>query len=369
MATIYNRGKYQFQARVRRNGISKAKTFTTRKEAEEWALNTEAEILKGVFADRTGLEKTTLGEALEAYRKDVIPNKNGEVQETSRVKAWLKCPLSKYRLAALKPTHFLQYVNQRRESVADSTILRDLMVIQSVLTMLRDEWELPIDEKLLRPAVRRLKPSKDGGRRLKPGEEARLLSAAAQYASWAPHYIILAIDTGMRRGELANLTWDQVDLENGLIRLKHGTTKNGDARPVPLTIQAEKALSALWQLKHNQEKQIIECKSGKRIGCSLKKTIGSGAGSDKVLFAVTRADSISQMFMRVRDRAGIPDIRLHDLRHEAASRLAAHVTPGTLAKIMGWRDIQMAMRYYKVDEVELVGAVRKLEQERNALAA
>ena len=54
-----------------------------------------------------------------------------------------------------------------------------------------------------------------------------------------------------------------------------------------------------------------------------------------------------------------PDFHFHDLRHEAASRLAPHMPVQTLAKVMGWKTLQMAMRYYNPTEQELVETVRR----------
>ncbi|WP_338405011.1 tyrosine-type recombinase/integrase [Burkholderia multivorans] len=59
------------------------------------------------------------------------------------------------------------------------------------------------------------------------------------------------------------------------------------------------------------------------------------------------------------ERAGIDGLRPHDLRHEAASQLAPRMETATLAKVLGWRTLQMAMRYYNPTDEELVHAVRK----------
>lgn len=61
-------------------------------------------------------------------------------------------------------------------------------------------------------------------------------------------------------------------------------------------------------------------------------------------------------------RAGIEDLRFHDSRHEAACRLAPHMPMATLAKIMCWKSIQMAMRYYNPTDAELVEASRVAAQ-------
>ena len=138
--------------------------------------------------------------------------------------------------------------------------------------------------------------------------------------------VILAIETGMRRGEIAGMSWEQVDFSAHVVRLKR--TKNGDNRIVPLSIKAEDALRAL-------PRNI----SGK-------------------VFSFSDSNGLGAAFARACVRAGIEDLRFHDLRHEAASRFAPTMPVTSLAKLMGWRSLQMAMRYYNPSEQELVALVR-----------
>lgn len=138
--------------------------------------------------------------------------------------------------------------------------------------------------------------------------------------------IVLAIETGMRRGEMAGLHWPQIDLKANVIRLDK--TKNGERRIVPLSERAEAALRAMPR-----------------------------ALSGKV-FAFHDSDGVGKAFVRACERAGIAGLRFHDLRHEAASRFAPRMPAPTLAKLMGWKSIQMAMRYYNPTERELLSLVR-----------
>lgn len=338
MATITKRGEFQYQAKVRRKGFpTQSKTFERKQDALDWAATIESEIRRGVFLDRSELERTTLGDALTAYMTDIAQSLKSRVSVQSRVNAWLKHPLAKRPLATLKTADFLEWMRKRVAEVSPGTARRDLATVGATLKMVRNDWGQPIDKGLLTPVFKRLKVNEDGGRRLKPGDEELLLNMAREYSIDAAPCIILALDTGMRRAELCNLQWSQVDFRHNVIRLRNGATKNGSGRMVPLTTRAEEVLR------------------------SMPRSIDG-----RVFTTFTRPDSISQLFSRVRKRAGLSHIRFHDLRHEAASRLAPSMPTATLAKIMGWKSLNMAMRYYKANESDLVSVVREAEKLRMA---
>lgn len=356
MATIIKRGEQQYQAKVRRkNFVTQTKTFEKKQDALDWAASVESDMRRDIFVDRTDLEKTTLREVLEAYRDEAVPELKCRSSQEARIKTWLKHPLAARTLASLKTTDFLSHVRQRLKVVQKATVRRDLMVVAAAFTMVRDEWKWPLDPKILAVPFKRVAETRDGGKRLADyidlnandvnnaqeaprkdrGVEAeeKLLEAATAYSRDAAPYIILALETGMRRGELAALRWTQVDLATKVIRLE--VTKNGESRCVPLTEKAEATLRAMPQ---------------------------SICG--KVFATLGRPDSFSQMFRRVCQRAGVGGIRLHDLRHEAASRFAGYMPTATLAKVMGWKTLAMAMRYYKTQDDELVNVVRNAARAR-----
>jgi integrase len=192
-----------------------------------------------------------------------------------------------------------------------------------------NEWSLPV-QNVLR-SISKPSPSKGRDRRLVGNEEERLLAAAGK--SLAPMLrpcIQLAVETGMRAGELVGLRWEQIDLGNHVIRLKAEATKNGDSRSVPLSAEAEAVILALARPLH---------------------------GGRFVRFH--DSCGLSTAFRRACERAGIEGLRFHDLRHEAASRFAPRMQAPTLAKVMGWKTLQMAMRYYNPTDNELVTAIRQ----------
>lgn len=339
MATLTYRGPYQWQAIVRRTGYpSQTRTFENKRDAQDWAATVESEMRRGLFIDRSEAERTTLGELLVRYRTEVTPMKRGKGPELSRLKRLIAHPIALLRLAQLRAVDFSSYRDERlgvmdddegEEDVAagasGKTVREELLLLSAVLNTARKDWSIPVENYVLH--VRKPAPSRARERRLEDGEEEAILAAARDCKNPGLECaIVLAIETGMRRGEMAGLHWPQIDLKANVIRLDK--TKNGERRIVPLSERAEAALRAMPR-----------------------------ALSGKV-FAFHDSDGVGKAFVRACERAGITGLRFHDLRHEAASRFAPRMPAPTLAKLMGWKSIQMAMRYYNPTERELLSLVR-----------
>lgn len=327
MATITKRGPYQFQAIVRRKGYpSQTRTFETQQDAKDWASTIESEMRRGLFIDRTEAERTTLGEILARYRVEISPTHKGTKAEIYRLKQFEKHPLALRTLATLRGTDFAEYRDTRLTKVSPKTVSLELSLMSSVLNTAKKDWSIPVENPI--PQIRKPKLPPHRERRLLKEEEDRLLEAAAKsHSKCLTACIVLAVETGMRRGEIASLTWDQIDLKKHIITLTE--TKNGDKRKVPLSQAAENALRAL--ARNSTHGRITSYHDSNGLGCA---------------------------FRRACKQAEIEDLHFHDLRHEAASRLAKKVDTLALSKIMGWKTLQMAMRYYNPHGEELVDLIR-----------
>jgi integrase len=124
----------------------------------------------------------------------------------------------------------------------------------------------------------------------------------------------------MRRGEMINLIWKNINFEKRTAYLPE--TKNGTSRTVPLSMRAIELLN------------------------KLEKT-------GEQLFPVN-GDSLGKAFRRVTDRAGIEDLRFHDLRHEATSRLFEKgLQLMEVSAITGHKDLAMLKRYTHLDAEKL----------------
>ena len=295
MATFRKRGPYQWQAQVRKKGYPlQTRTFDTRATAETWARAIEVEMDRGLFVSRAEAESTTLKELLERYREEVTPLKKGAAPEAARIRALLRHPLAQRFVASIRGVDIARYRNERLNKVSPGTVKRDLVILSHLFEVARKEWGIHVHN-----PVRDIKlppHSKARERRLQPGEkgeeseESRLLQACRQARN--PHLlpiVQLALETAMRQGELVSLRWEHIDLNRRIAHLPD--TKNGESRTVPLSTAAVKVLRALPRSLHGQ------------------------------VFPGLTTEAVKRAYIRATRRAGIEDLRFHDLRHEATTRL------------------------------------------------
>ncbi len=326
MATIRKlRGKWQ--AQVRRRGVPpRAKSFDKRSDAERWARDLEAEADRsGWVADTRVAEKTTLKELLTRYRDEVTPGKRGAVSEASRINVMLRCPIAHRTLAKLTSADVATYRDERLKVVAPATIIRELNTISHAIEIATREWGLWLPRNPVK-LVRRPPVPRGRTRRLNDGEEEALFAACDRGRTpLLKPLLILAIETGMRRGELLDLRWKHIDLTKRVAHLP--VTKNGDHRDIPLSRRAVAALTDIMARP--------------------------GRDADRV-FPMT-GNSVRLAFEHLRVRAGTPDLRLHDLRHEAISRLFEKgLNIAEVSAISGHRELKMLQRYTHLRAADLV---------------
>ncbi|WP_019024096.1 MULTISPECIES: integrase [unclassified Thioalkalivibrio] len=329
MATIEKRGK-TWRAKIRRRGFPAiSRTFDTRSQAQQWARREETRIDRDEWDDPGEARTTTLREALERYLREVTPRKRGARQETLRIQAWMRHPLADRPLSRIRSADLAEYRDARLEDgVSGQTVRNDLIPISHLFNTARREWGMtglrnPVED-VAKPA-----PSRARDRRLRPGEEEALL-AAAPTTEWRA-LITLALETAARRSELLRLTWDRIDTK---ARVAHLTdTKNGEDRRVPLS---PRALEALQELRAGP-RQI----DGRLFDLSL--------------------DDHSNRWRALRKRAGIEDVRFHDLRHEGTSRLVecGLFNSAEVAAITGHKTMVMLRRYYHADAALLADRMGK----------
>jgi integrase len=333
MATFVQRkgpgGKRVWQALVRRRGYpQQTQTFDTKAAAQTWAGGIENEIGNGTFVSRTEAEGTTLAEALDRYLHEITPTKKPSTvaREKNRIAVLTALPIARRSLASIKGSDIATFIRGRQaEGLGANAIRLDLALLSHVFTVAGSAWGM---ESLGNPVkrIRGQRPKLPGGRtrRLVDDEHRRLIEAAAKDQGGEIGPIITwAIETAMRRSEIAAMRWDHLDRRARVLLIPE--TKTGTPRRVPLSTAALGVLDGL----------------PRRI--------------DGRVWGM-RPDSISQAFERVCKAAGVEGLTFHDLRHEATSRLFEKgLNPMEVAAITGHKTLQMLKRYTHLRAEDLVG--------------
>jgi integrase len=327
MATIRKlRGRWQ--AMVRRKGMApRAKSFDSKADAERWARNLEAEVDRcGALPDTRIAENTTLAEILTRYRDEISPKKRSAISESARISGILRRAICYRTLTLLSTADLASYRDERLKAVAPATVVRELNTISHAIDTARREWGIHLAQNPCK-FVRRPSPPRGRMRRLASDEEQILLAAAdAGRSAYMRPLIVLAIETGMRRGELLALEWRHIDLERRVAHLP--LTKNGDSRDVPLSTRAVEILRALM-------------------------TDGSGP-----VFNVA-PNAVRLAWERLVRRAGIVGLHFHDLRHEAVSRFFEKgLNVVEVSTISGHKELRMLQRYAHLRATDLAARLK-----------
>ncbi|WP_429814852.1 site-specific integrase [Ensifer sp. B1-9] len=326
MATIRKlRGRWQ--AQVRRRGMKpRAKSFDSKAEAEKWARDLEAQVDRfGAAPDTKILETTTLGSLLERYQREVTPTKRGAVQEDQRIEVLRRHDLSHRTLIGLSQQDIASFRDERLQSVAPSTTVREMAILSHVLEVAARDWGMPLAKNVVK-LVRRPVIRNERSRRLTDDEEQRLLDGCD--AGLVPYFktlVILAVETGMRRGEILGLEWSDISHNRRVITLT--MTKNGSGREVPLSQRAFEALTD-WREKADVDQSTV--------------------------FPMT-AGALEQAWRRLLARSNVKALRFHDLRHEAVSRMFERgLNMIEVSSISGHKELRMLKRYTHLSADDLV---------------
>ena len=351
MASIYKRGPYHWQALIRRKGFdTQAKVFNTKAEAEAWAQVTESEMVRGVFVSRKEAESTTLSEALDRYAQEVSSKKKGAYQESRRIENLKRHKLAKRYIASIQGKDMAEYRDERLKSVSQASVRLELALLSHLFNTAIREWGM---NGILNPVTQIRLPKKaiSRDRRLSLGEKEKLLAACDEYGGDLPYVVRLALATGMRRGELASLTWDNIDFKKRTATLPE--TKIGEKRSVPLSSEAVQIL-----------KDIPRSLDGKVFGF-----IDSHSITTAFIRSVTRARSAYEKECEEKkekpDSSFLVDLTFHDLRHEATSRFfELGLRAEKVKEITGHKTYQMLDRYTHLKAEDIAIEMDQLEKQK-----
>ena len=225
-------------------------------------------------------------------------------------------------LADITPRMIENYRLQREISgLSPTSVNREHALLKHMFTKAMN-WGLVRENPAKRVKMAREKPR---SRFLTVKEMNRLLEAADRSkALYLKPMLVLALNTAMRKGEILNLRWEDVDFERGVIKVKK--TKNDQPREVPMHDMLFNTLLDWRQSNPSSDYVFV-----KRNGQPLKFIEGS--------------------FVAALKRAGIRDFRFHDLRHTAASYMhMAGLDILDIKEIGGWKTLKMVARYSHISD-------------------
>jgi integrase len=227
-------------------GVSKSKSFSTKTQAQNWAIQIESQIISGSFDSPT---EKTFADAVERYKTEVSTTKRGERWEVIRLNAWLKLSFAYYKLHDVTTPVLVAWRDDRLKTVKSSTVNRELNLMSALFEQCRREWQWvkvnPVHD------VKRPTNPKHRERIFTDVErdelcvelgfnESALVETKQQIIAVA---FLFALETAMRREEITTLEWSRIDLKRRFLSLP--LTKNGDARQVPLSKRAIELLELL----------------------------------------------------------------------------------------------------------------------------
>ena len=317
MATITKRNG-RWQARVRRTGFpTQTKTFANKTSAQRWVRHTEVQIeTHGLAKDKP--DYPSFIEAIERYKEEVSRFKKSFDVEKYRLNKLAQLAWARHTIDKIDGSHLAALRLKRIQEVSPATVRKELYLISAIFETARREWGFG---NLKNPVGDIRIPSGANPKRSRiPSDTlAQLLDAASQSRHrYLPYIITLALETGMRRGEIISLTWGQYFPEKPLLELID--TKNGHGRFVPLS---DKAMAA----------------------------ISHGAKQNERIFPMT-GNAVRLAWERLLRTNNIRGLRFHDLRHEAISRMFDEgMTVPQVAAISGHRTISMLFRYAHVSKL------------------
>jgi len=348
MPTIVKTDAATWKAVIRKTGFpTKAKTFRLKRDAEDWARRTEDEMARGLYVQRGPSERLTFEKAMERYLEDVTVTKRPFTQIGERRRSVpLIAFFGKYSLAGITPELVGTYRDQRLagedrmkdgkpQPRANNTVRLELALIGHLFTIAIKEWGLGVPYNPVLN-IRRPAPGAGRNRRLTAVEELRLMKLVDKHSNPMLRWIVrIAIETGMRSSEITSLRLAQVDMVRRVVRLQE--TKNTMPRTVPLTQQATSLFAeALTNPVRPKD-------------CALV-FFGEPGRDEK-----RRPYNFNKVWLDIKERAGFKELRFHDLRHEAVSRLVeAGLSDQEVAAISGHKSMQMLKRYTHLRAEDLV---------------
>jgi integrase len=306
--------------------------------------------LTKAMADRDGgitydAGKLTVEEHLRRWLsdsvRDTVRRRTYERYE-SIVRVHLIPAIGRIKLKTLTPAHVRGlYCAKLNAGLAPQSVLHIHRTLSKALKQATDDGLIP------RNAAGLVKPPRPRREEIRPldSEQVRALFETARGDRLEALYVV-AVTTGMRRGELQGLKWDDLDLEAGTLQVRRTLSepkggwifeapKSGKGRSIRLT---RKAISALREHRKRQlEERMQKAGLWSDHGLVFPSAIGTPMSGG----------NLNRSFKGLLERAGLPAVRFHDLRHTCATLLLRQgVNAKFVQELLGHADVSLTLNVY-----------------------
>lgn len=335
---LYKRKGSQFYwmtFRVNGRKYSESTRTSNRKLAEKIYAKTYSEMLEGKWIEPEPDLNITMAEMIDRFMVEISPHLATSTHERNvQMAKNLKGFFGKMLVQEVRSSTVSKYKAKKlKAGYRKETIVRELGFLRRIYNVAIEEWEICKDNPV-RNTLKTLGRSDRKRVRFLSAEEVTLLMG--HLTTWLKPIVILARHTGLRRGNILSLTWDQIDLKRRVLLVNQ--TKNGEPIGIPLTETACMTLNA--QVGHLHSPYVFCDREGQPYS----------------------PHKISMAFRRACKRAGIENLRFHDLRHDFASKI---IQRGgniyALRELLGHKDMRMTVRYAHLAPENLREAVNVLE--------
>ncbi len=344
----FEQRKTGWMAQVRLRGMPAiSQTFDLKADAEAWAREIERELQRGnIDALRQDAQRVTMAAVIDSYLSGPVAAMRSAKDMKARL-GRVREHFGAYALANVRGPSISAWRDHLiGEGLAPQTVVHHINVLSALFGFVEKDLGIALPAGNPCRSVRKPALGKARDRRLRPGEFDCLMRAAAQSRSVGlANVIALSVETSMRLGETLSLEWSRIDLVKRTAHLVD--TKNGESRTVALSSKALSALQSLprrldgrvfgWHSKDSFEKTWTRCKAR--------------------ALAAYQADSAASGIKP--NPAFLADLRFHDLRHEATSRLFEKgLGIMEVASMTGHKSLSMLKRYTHIEAEKLALKLR-----------
>lgn len=337
---LYKRGPmYWMRLRYHGQTVRRSTETTDRRLAQRIFDKVKGEMAENKWFTRLPGEDRTFRDLMDKYLTEYsAPNKAATtaLRDRSLARRLLEF-FGDMTVTAIGRRHIAAYKAKRRaDHAAPKTINNELVLMSHALTVAIREWEWLNENPVTMVSKERVRNHLE--RWLTFEEEAQLLDVSP---GWLRELIVFAVETGLRQSEILNLQWSHVDLSRQTIAILEQKNRGRDT--LPLSCRAFEVLQERGKIRSLTCPYVFFNSQGTRI----------------------RACNLWRAFKRARGKAGLTDVRFHDLRHTFATRLVQNGADLYMVQKLGrWKTLSMVTRYAHHHPESLRKGIALLDQAR-----